>query len=226
MKRNLHFKTSGTLFLLSAVLLLMTLCITSCSKKSDAVGTSYIKFTNAAETASPIDFYVNSKKENDAALTYNQGTDYFAITSVTQPALIKSSASGATVASFQVSPQTGAYYSVYYFEGSTVAYPDDLTAPKSGKARVRFINLNLGLVENTNFGVSGGAKVVAGLVNKVASNYYDVDPATTFSVDTTTTSTASPILNIPTTIQAGHIYTVYLSGQSLGSLMATVSLQK
>lgn len=224
MKRNLHVKKTGTLFLLPAALLLITLCITSCSKKADTTGTSYIQFTNAAESASPMDFYVNNKKENDASLTYNQSTNYFSVSSVSQSAIIKSTASGATLASITINPQTGAYYSVFYIDGSTIAYQDDVTAPQSGKAKIRFINLNEGLTGTTDFSVSGGSKIASALIQLVASDYYQVDPGTTFSANTTGDTTS--LISIPTTVQAGHIYTIYLSGINAGTLKATVILQK
>ena len=224
MKRNLRVKKSGILFLLPAALLLITLCITSCSKKSDTTGNSYIQFTNAAEAASPMDFYVGNKKENDASLTYNQSTSYFQVSSVSQSAIIKSTASGANLASITINPQTGAYYSVFYIDGSTIAYQDDLTAPQSGKAKVRFINLDEGLTSTTDFSVSGGTKVASALSQFAASDYYQVDPGTTFSANTTGDTTS--LISIPTTIQAGHIYTIYLSGINAGTLKATVLLQK
>jgi hypothetical protein len=224
MKRNLRVKKSGTLFLLPAALLLITLYIASCSKKADTTGTSYIQFTNAAEAASPMDFYVSNKKENDASLTYNQSTNYFQVSSVSQSATIKSTASGSTLASITINPQTGAYYSVFYIDGSTVAYQDDLTAPQSGKAKVRFVNLNEGLTGTTDFSVSGGAKIASALSQFEASGYYQVDAATTFSANTTDDTTS--LISIPTTIQAGHIYTIYLSGINAGTLKGTVILQK
>ncbi len=52
----------------------------------------------------------------------------------------------------------------------------------------------------------------------------DVAPGASFSVYNTGTTTV--LLTIPTTIQAGHIYTIYLSGDELGSIAGNVLLQK
>jgi hypothetical protein len=223
MKRFYPQKTT-TLCLSLIALLLAAVSFSACSKKNEVTGTGYIQVTNASETASPIDFYVDNTKENTAALTYNQSTSYFPVTSGVHPANIKSSASGVSVAAFNVTPQPGVYYSVFYFGGTTTAYQDDLTAPQSGKARVRFINLNLALTGNLDFGITGESKIVSALISKVASDYVDVKPGATFSAYTAGTTTE--ILNIPTSIAAGHIYTIYLSGQVQASLAATVLLQK
>lgn len=210
--------------LLSFSLAVAVTSLSSCSKKNEVTGTGYVQFTNASETASPVDFYVDNTKINNTALAYNQSTSYFAVTSTDHPAVIKSSASGVNAAAFHITPVPNAYYSVFYIGAFTVSYPDDVTPPQAGKARVRFINLNLDLTADVDFGITGGAKIITGLVNKLNSAYAEVNPGATFSLYTAGTTTE--LLNIPTTIQAGHIYTIYLSGTTRAGLKATVLLQK
>jgi hypothetical protein len=207
-----------------SLIALFALALGFASCKKEKVGTSYIQFTNASELSSPLDFYVDDAKQNTTALAFNQSTSYFSVSSKEHSAAIKVSASGAGVATFPIKPQAGLYYSVFYFDGATVAYPDDPTMPASGKARVRFINLNIGLIDNIDISITGGAKIVSGLITKLNSEYDDVAPGATFSAYAAGTTTQ--LINIPTAIQAGHIYTIYLSGQDEGSLKATVLLQR
>jgi hypothetical protein len=211
-------------FLLFFSLAIAIVSFASCSKKSEVTGNGYVQVTNASETASPIDFYVDNTKINNTALVYNQSTSYFAVTSTDHPAIIKSSASGVNAAAFNIRPLPDAYYSVFYVGAFTVSYQDDVTAPQTGKARVRFVNLNLDLTADIDFGITGGAKIITGLANKLNSAYVEVNPGTTFSLYTAGSTTE--LLNIPTTIQAGHIYTVYLSGTTTVGVKATVLLQK
>jgi hypothetical protein len=199
----------------------LALSFTSCKKDA---GTSYIQFTNASETSSPLDFYIDDTKKNTTALAFNQSTSYFSLKSGEHTATIKVAASGVTTMGFNITATPNLYYSVFYFEGAAVAYQDDQTAPANGKARVRFINLNVALLANTDFGITGGSKLVNALIARTNSDYYDVAPGATFSVYTAGTTTE--LINIPTTIQSGHIYTIYLSGLDQGSLKATVLLQK
>jgi hypothetical protein len=222
MSTKTTLKTSKFLLLFSLAIAVVSFA--SCSKKNEATGTGYVQFTNAAETASPVDFYVDNTKINNTALAYNQSTSYFAVTSTDHPAIIKSSASGANAVAFHITPLPNAYYSVFYVDAFTASYPDDVTPPQAGKARVRFINLNLDLTADIDFGITGGAKIITGLVNKLSSAYVEVNPGTTFSLYTAGSTTE--LLNIPTTIQAGHIYTIYLSGTTTVGVKATVLLQK
>jgi phosphomevalonate kinase len=212
-----------SIFLSSVALLLIT-AFTSCSKKAEVTGTSYIQVTNASQAASPIDFYVDNTKKNNTALAYNQSSGYISVTSTDHPALIKTSASGVTAATFNISPQPNVYYSIFYFGANTAAYQDDMTAPQSGKARIRFINLNLGVTTNVDLGISGGAIIASNLIAALASDYLEVAPGSTFSLYASGSSTV--LLSIPTSIQAGHIYTMYVSGVTQADLVATVLLQK
>jgi hypothetical protein len=87
---------------------------------------------------------------------------------------------------------------------------DDRTAPQSGKARVRFINLSSTVSSNVDFAANGGTKLVSNLAYKAASTYYDVDPSTAFSLYASGSATA--LLSMPSSLQAGHIYAIYVSG--------------
>ncbi|MFD2147125.1 DUF4397 domain-containing protein [Mucilaginibacter antarcticus] len=204
-------------------IVLLALSFTSCKKEQ--IGTGYIQFTNASELSSPVDFYVSDIKKNSNALAYTQSTGYFALSAKKQPANVKVSLTGTSVFNFDVTPADATYYSVFYIsEGTAVAYPDAFSAPATGKARVRFINLNMAAAISNDFGISGGAKLVSALEAKLPSDYYDVAPGATFAAYVTGTTTV--LLNIPTTIEAGHIYTIYLSGKNDAGLKANVLLQK
>ncbi len=213
-----------SLFLSGIALLLSITALTSCSKKNEVTGTAYVQITNASQTASPIDFYIDNTKKNTSALAFTQSSGYLSVSSTDHPALIKSSASGVTAASFNISPQPNVYYTIFYFGANTAAYQDDMTAPQTGKARIRFMNLNLGYTTNVDLGVSGGSLLVTNLIPALASSYIDVTPGTTFSLYATGTTTV--LLSIPTNLQAGHIYTIYTSGATQADLAANILLQK
>src|SRR5207248_2207483 len=107
---------------------------------------------------------------------------------------------------------------------SASSYQADRTTPQSGKARIRFINLSSALSTAVDFGVTTGAKVATNLAYKAASAYYDVDPATAFSLYAI--GSASVIISVPTTLQAGHIYTVYVSGTTSTTVTPHVVIEK
>lgn len=224
MKHTFTFKHTKKLFPLLAVLLLVA---TACNKKSDVnlSGTAYIQFTNASQNDSPVDFYVNSAKKNTLPVPYMQSINYFSVsTGTTLPAAIKVNATGVTLASLNLSPLPNVYYSIFYFGGITVSYVDDLSIV-AGKSRIRFINLNKGLTGSLDFGVKGApTPLVTGLNAAFDSPYYSVTPGATFSVYAA--GTTNSILDIPTSTEAGHVYTIYLSGATTADLQANVLLQK
>jgi hypothetical protein len=114
---------------------------------------------------------------------------------------------------------------------SLILFYDDLTAPASGKAKIRFVNLAPGapnvdfgitgqstpLFTNTKYGNAGGA-----ILSGTGLNAYSIGPfitvdAGTVSFNVTKTSDQSAIViannllnNI--TLASGKIYTIYING--------------
>jgi len=224
MKHIFTFKTAK--FLLPTLVLFLVIT-TACNKKSDnqAGGTAHFEFTNASQDASPMDLYINGAKQNTLPVPYCQTTNYYAITAgIKVPGLLKTSASGATIASFNLQLPPDNYYSVFQSGDNTTVYVDDLSIV-AGKARVRFINLNLDLKENLDFGITDAPTPLAvNLGQLYDSPYYAVAPGSSFSVYATGTKTS--LLDIPTTLEAGHVYTIFLSGTLKADLKATVLVQK
>ncbi len=204
------------LFLFSASALLT---VSSCKKdnNSNAGVNAYVMAVNSAQASAPQDFYIDNNKVNSSAIAYTQNTNYISVSGSSHTAQFKTSGTAAASGTFNVSFVPGIYYSVYFTDdGTATTVPDDRTQPQSGKARVRFINVSSAVTGAVDFGLSGGNKIVTTLGNRIASTYYDVDAATSFSLYAAGSTTV--MLSIPTTIQAGHIYTVYISGATTATL--------
>lgn len=208
----------------------LILLATACSKKkidnniTQINGTAYLEVINASQTDSPIDFYMGGNKQNAQPIAYTQSSGYFQVNAGQQKASIKVNATGATLTSFNITPVDNAHYSIFYFGGYTSAYYDNLSTV-TDQASVRFINLNLGLTGDVDFGIKGAPETLAfNLSPALNSTYYTVAAGSTFSVYSTGSNTS--ILDIPTTIAAGHVYTIYLSGATTAALQATVLMQK
>lgn len=224
MKHTFTFKTTKILLPLFAILLIAA---TACNKKTETqvTGTAYVEVTNASQGASPFDFYVSDVKKNSLPIPYGQTTAYIPVVAgVQSTAAFKVNLTGAALASFNLNPYPNAYYSIFYFGSNTASYVDDLTIV-AGKARVRFINLNLGLTDDLDYGVSGTpTPIVSSLKQVYDSPYVSVAPGATISVYSTGTTTA--LLTIPTTLEAGHVYTIYLSGTTTADLQSNILVQK
>ncbi len=217
MKNKIEIRTPKTLLTLLA--LLLTVCISSCSKNdNNSVNLSaYVMAVNTAEASLPQDFYVDNNKVNGSAMAYTQSSTYAAIKAGDHQVQFKNSGTATVNSAGTLSTSGTNYYSVFYTDDkTTVTTTDDHSAPKSNKARVRFINLSSALNSSVDFGVATGNKIASGLAYRAASAYYDIDAATTFSLYAAGSTTV--LLNIPATIQVGHIYTIYISGATTATL--------
>jgi len=169
-----------------------------------------IAVTNAASASLPQDVYFGNQKLNATPLAYGQTVGYVNITG--NPTIsFRNTGTTDVNGSLATNLLPGKYYVAYYADDKSITvYENDRTAPQSGKARIRFINLTTALGSNVDFGISGGAKIVTALTYKAASAYQEVNPALGYSLYTG--GSASVLLNIPITLTAGGIYTVYITG--------------
>jgi hypothetical protein len=224
MKTIFDSKNLRSLSLAVLAVIVLTLSLSSCSKNNDSGGSSmsaYVQVTNSADGSTAQDFYVDNTKLTTSAVAYGSSSDFLTASTGNHQGKFETSGTSTVNASVSLSPQAGKYYSVFYVDGnSTTSYQADRTAPQSGKARIRFINLSSALSTAVDFGITTGAKVASNLAYKAASTYYDVDPATAFSLYATGSSTV--IISVPATLQAGHVYTIYVSGATTAAVTSHV----
>ena len=226
MKTYFNLKNPKTLSFLLTAFVLLSIAFTGCNKKDDTEepGFAYIRGANSAQASAPQDFYLDDSKVNTSALAYTQSTSYATAYAGAHTAIFKTSSTGSVNVSGTIYLSPGSYSTIYYADDNTgVATADDQTPPQSGKARVRFINLSTALNSSVDFGLSAGNKIVTNLAYKTASAYSEVNAATSFSLYVAGSSTAA--LTLPTTIQAGKIYTIVISGTTTATLNYTVYVE-
>jgi len=224
-------KTLRSPFIKLALVVLFgsAIALSSCSKKNDATpsGSAFIMVTNAAEGSAGQDFYLDKTKLNASAVAYTQSSAYFTSTAGDHSAQFVTSGSSTVNAQFNLSLQAGQYYSAYYTGGAGGSNyffaQDDLSAPQSGKAKVRFIHLASVVTSSVDFGLSSGNKLATNLAYRAASAYYTVDANTNFSLYLAGSTTA--VLTIPAAVQAGKIYTIYVSGTTQATITYHVVVQ-
>ena len=211
MKTIFYSKNIRKLALPIAALIVLALGLSSCGKDGSVDNqNSFLLVTNAAETSGPQDFYADSTKLT-SSLAYGSSSAFLPTPSGSHLGRFKNSGTTNVNTSFNMVLQGEQSYNVFYIDGGSYAiFPNDRSAPQSGKARVRFINLSTALTTNIDLVASGGAVLASNLAFKSASAFTDIDPSTSFTVNATGTSTS--ILSIPASFQAGHSYTVYISG--------------
>lgn len=233
MKTSTPSKNLKTLAHLLVAFLFIVLTITSCKKDHHGSGdgddnanlTAYIQVTNSAIGSTAQDFYLDNTKINTWEVAYGASTAFLPVKAGDHEARFKNSGSPKVNAALDLSADPGKYYSVFYADSCSYSrYQDDRTAPKSGKARVRFINLSSKLSSNVDIAAAGGTKLVSNLAFKAASAYYDLDAATAFSLTLTDKSTA--LIDIPAGMQPGHIYTIYISGTTSATVTPHIVTEK
>jgi uncharacterized protein DUF4397 len=206
--------------------------VTSCKKDhhggdddDDTNLTAYVQVTNSAMGSPAQDFYLDNTKVSTWEVPYGASTAFLTIKAGDHEAGFKTSGSPKVNTTLDFTVDPGKYYSVFYADSCSYSnYLDDRTAPQSGKARVRFINLSSKLPSNVDIAAAGGAKLVSNLAFKAASGYYDLDAATAFSITLTDKSTA--LIDIPAGMQPGHIYTIYISGTTSATVTPHIVTEK
>lgn len=207
----------------------LMISIASC-KKSDPtpepVGEARVRYVNAVEGSASQELYVNNDKKTTSAVSYGNNSDYLVFTSGTNT--FASADAGATTAnaSAQGGVQIGTYLTALYYKTSdgTLAlgvFADDLTTA-SGKAKVRFVNINGFLANNIAVAVTGGANLIPSVGYASLSNYIQVDAGTKFTLSAAGVVTA-PVVD--GALQAGKNYTIWVDGSSATELRGHVILQ-
>jgi hypothetical protein len=215
MKTFFDSRNLKPLSLAFACILFTAALFTSCSKDNSNMNIqAFIKVTNAADGSASQDFYLDNKKATTDALAYGQSMGFFATSGGMRQADFRNTGSSTVNTSFSLTLGSAFYYDIFYVDGNSyTVFQDDRTIPQSGKTRVRFINLSSALTSNIDVATSLGGKFISGLAYKAASGYADFDPTEPFLVYASGSATA--LINIPAgTLQAGHIYTVYVSGST------------
>jgi hypothetical protein len=211
MKTNFYLKNLQKSIAAILAFIVFMLGLSSCTKDGSVdTQNSFLLVTNAAEASVAQDFYSDSTRLA-TSLAYGSSSAFLPTPSGSHLGRFRNSGTTIVNASFNMILGGAESYNVFYIDGGSYAiFPNDRSAPQSGKARVRFINLSTALTTNINLVASGGAVLASNLAFKSASDFTDIDPSTSFTVNAT--GSATSILSIPATFQAGHGYTVYISG--------------
>ena len=225
MKAIFYPKKFRRLILPIVAFIVLSFALSSCTKDGSVdTKNSYLLVTNAAEASVAQDFYSDSTRLT-TSLAYGSSSAFLPTSSGSHLGRFKNSGTTIVNTSFNMVIEGADSYNVFYIDGGSYAiFPNDRSAPQSGKARVRFINLSTALTTNIDLVASGGAVLASNLAFKSASDFTDIDPSTSITVNAT--GSASSILSIPATFQAGHGYTVYISGATALSVTSHIITER
>lgn len=213
------------------------LLLSSCSKNDDIepepVGPANVRYVNAVQGSASQDLYVNDTKKNTQAVAYGDASAYMEITSGAN--VFKFYDAGTTTLRAQSEGYDfpiGVYATVFYYQAyggqlGAFAVGDDMSAPPSGKAKVRFFHFNSYLgVNETSISVSvvGQTQVLipALVYGDLNTRYFNVDPGAQFTFAATGVTNA-PVVDAA--IAAGKNYTIWINGTNAATLTGHVILQ-
>lgn len=220
----------NTKLLSLAVILLTITAFTSCDKDNDddnEPAIASVRVVNTVQGSASQDLYLDDVKLNSSAVAYAENSEYIKTSAGNRKGAFKSSGSSTVNTSFDLSLKAGKYYSVYFASdaSSSTNYvvEDDMVAPAANKAKVRFVHLSSAAANKVDLAISAGTKIVTDLAYKAASAYSEVDANTTFLLYASGSSTVG--LNLPTTVKAGKIYTIYVTGSTTATITYRVVAQ-
>jgi len=216
MKRKSIFKNllTGTSILLFAAM------ISSCKKDDiDETGSANLKVVNASSASSDQSFLLANKTVVSGGLSFGDATDYIATNSGNNlQAEFRNEGASTAFASDDVDLDNGSNYTVFLAGDGQSArvklYQDDLSAPASGQAKIRFIHLSDAAPANIDIRNASGDNLATNLAHDASSNYLNVAPGVlSLQVFATGQSTSIGTFNL-SAFTAGNIYTVYITGST------------
>jgi hypothetical protein len=222
-----------TLLLLSSVAILFATMFSSCKKDDPNSGNSRMLFVHASPDAPAVDVLIDNSKINSTPVSYPNNTSYATVSAGTRNIKINPAGTTTTALEGNITIEKDKAYSVYAINRlasiAAIATEDNLTAPASGKAHIRFLHLSPGS-PNVTVGTLSGSTFTALYTNRsfetqvTANAFAGFTPidAGTYTFEVRVAGTTSAILTAPgVVLQAGKIYTIIARGV-LGSTSTPV----
>jgi hypothetical protein len=215
-------------FTLPAMAMFATLSLTGCSSGDKAnplfptntpAPTARVMAVHASPDAPAVDLLVDGAVAG-TGLAFPNNTGYLSVPAGTRNLKVNVAGTTTTVIDANLPVTGGANYTVFASDVvasiGAVVLTDDLTAPASGKAHVRFVHLSPD-APAVDVAVQGGPVLFPNHAFKQFTPFTPVD-AGTYNLEVRvagTTTVALPLNGI--TLQAGKIYTVFAKGLLSGS---------
>ena len=170
---------------------------------------------HASPNAPGVDLLVDDEKQNSAALTFPNNTGYLEVESGSRNIKVNVSGTETTVIEADLDLEADKNYTVFAVDSvskiSALVLTDDLTAPASGKAHVRFVHLSPN-APAVDIAVTGGAVVFPNNSFKGSTAFAPLD-AGTYDLEVRVAGTNTVALPLPgIVLEAGKIYTVFAKG--------------
>jgi hypothetical protein len=219
--RTTSFKKN---MIIGLALSLVTTLFFSCEKNDiDESGSFNIKLVNASPGSAAQSFTLANQVLVSGGLKFTDASNYINTPSGKRlVAEFKNEGTNNATATGELYTIDGVNFTVYLAgEGSSArvkSYEDDLSAPNNGKVKIKFIHLSDAAPSDLYIKNGAGDDLVTNISRNIQSGYKYVDPGT-LTVKLYGTASRNNIGNFTVTdLQAGKIYTLYLTGSSDATL--------
>lgn len=198
----------------------LTFSFTSCNDDNDdsnnPAEARVMAYHAAPYANAEVDVLVDGAKVED--VEYGDESDYLNVAAGTRAVEVRLKSSQVAVANASLNAESGKRYSLFAYSASTtqtslLTVADDYTAPASGNALVRFVNLGYNAPALTLTRQGSGATPISTGVAKLANGGFVSVPAgnITFEVRETTTA-QSTVLSQAANLESGKVYNVLVYG--------------
>lgn len=200
------------------LLVVPSLAFTACDDDDDElpmVSNAQVMAVHASPDAPGVDLLVDNKKVNSAALMYPNNTGYLTVEQGRRNIRINAAGTSTSVIDANLDLKAGANYTVFAagrLSGiKPIVLEDNLTAPASGQAHLRFVHLAPD-APAVDIAVQGGPVVFSNRSFESATAFTPV-AAGTYTLEVRPAGTTTVVLTVPNVqLQNGKIYTVFAKG--------------
>ncbi|MDX5418341.1 MAG: DUF4397 domain-containing protein [Hymenobacteraceae bacterium] len=193
--------------------------LTSCDDDDDdGMGlneTASVMVVHASPDAPGVDLLVDNNKVNTAALTFPNNTGYLDVNAGRRNVKVNAAGTSTTVIDANLDLEEDQNYSVFAINTlsniEALVLEDDLTAPASGKAHVRFVHLSPD-APAVDIAVTNGPVLFSNRAFKSATAFTPVDAAS-YDLEVRLAGTNTVVLSVPgVQLASGRIYTIFARG--------------
>ncbi|MBF8964801.1 DUF4397 domain-containing protein [Pontibacter sp. FD36] len=197
---------------------LPAMVLTSCDDDDDdmtVIENANVMVVHASPDAPGVDLLVDDEKVNSTALTYPNNTGYLEVPAGRRNVKVNAAGTNTSVINANLDLERNMNYSVFAINTLSNIEPlvlmDDLTAPASGNAHVRFVHLSPD-APAVDVAVTGGPVLFSNSEFKEASPFAPV-PTGTYNLEVRLAGTETVVLAVPNVqLASGRIYTVFARG--------------
>lgn len=213
------------------MIFLLTLALTSCSKKNDSEisgsPAALLSVVNLSPGSQALDFYLDQNKINGTGYGFAEGFSYLQAGTGKRAATFYLAGTSTKLKSDSVTLVANKAYTLFLTNlpatPELVFLKDTLTAPASGKAGIRFANFSpdAGPVD---FAIKGGAILAANKSFKGYTPFIQVDGNLTFTLEIRKAGTSIVLASL-TDIkpQANYLFTIWLQGLTTATDQSKIS---